>query len=726
MTSSLLLCAVIALSCTTTQAASEPSTRTVIVDGREVPAEDVARSLTDDANAAALAHDDAKAKALFTRVTVEFADTVSFGAATVGLARLLLDEKDGKGAQAVLEKLLLEEPTSTVADDARYLLALSQLEQGNASAAAPTLKTLVEKIPEEQRAEAYRDLGQKLAAEGHGTEAVRYLSRALANASGAEKKALEEQLVRTLDADVPFNDVRLLLETEAKPNTLLDEAATMKLARVHVHLRHFADADQMVARYLERYPKGRWAAQATELRQAMAARVDVDAKAVGVLLPLSGEYAAYGKRALSAVKIGFGVPVRGEAPPAEPQLDPATGEVIAPSEKPAKKNLEETLTAPNGLKIIVRDTRGDPARAAELVQELVEKHRVVGILGDILLDTSQPIALAAEEHGVPMLSLSRRGGVPETGPWSFRLGLTAKKQAEALARLAVDGLGMKRFAIMYPKHAFGVELMNEFWDELDRRKAEVTAVESYAHDQTTFTGEARSLVGRGMAASSEVIQCRQEADQISNDYRRRKTKEGCNDLARPIVDFEALFIPDSYRSVSYVIPALVAEDVLVTNDRRTVEAYRKTTGNNSVRPVQLLGVSMWNDPELAKRLGRQIDGAVLVDGFDVGDGSPRVQRFVGAFVGAHGSRPALVEAQAHDGAALFSALLAPTEGTPTPRTREGLRALLGSVKDFPGVTGLIRFDEHGDSATEPRYFIVDGENLERRELRTLVGKGDAG
>ena len=292
-------------------------------------------------------------------------------------------------------------------------------------------------------------------------------------------------------------------------------------------------------------------------------------------------------------------------------------------------------------------------------------------------------------------------------------------------RLTVEGMGMKRFGIMYPRDPFGVELMNGLWDELEKREAEVTAVEAYAHDQTTFTAQAKSLVGRGIASSTEVAECRAEAQQITNQYRKKKALEGCGDLAKPIVDFEALFVPDSYRTVSYIVPALVAEDVLLTKDHRTVDNYRKTTGNNSLRPVQLLGVSMWNDPELTKRLGRQIDGAVFVDGFNPADGTPRVQKFVAAFADVHHSKPQLIEAQAHDGAAIMQALLVGDAARPALRTRESLRQAIAGITEFPGVTGLIRFDEHGDSATQLIHFVVDGEKIETRDPAALA-KGESG
>ena len=98
-----------------------------------------------------------------------------------------------------------------------------------------------------------------------------------------------------------------------------------------------------------------------------------------------------------------------------------------------------------------------------------------------------------------------------------------------------------------------------------------------------------------------------------------------------------------------------------------------------------------------------------------------MQKFVAQFAPVYG-KPQLVEAQAHDGAALLSALLT---GTNPPKNRDQLRQSLSTVKDFPGVTGLIHFDEQGDSDTTPRFFQVEGDHLEAKDPAALA-KAEAG
>lgn len=692
---------VTALACTTTRGASD---RTIEVDGRQVRVEDVARAEYQEAVKAREVGDVAAAKERLEKVRREYADTSWADHATVALAQLLLDEKQPKEAQALLETLLLEDPTSPAAEQARWVLALAQLAQGDTASAAPTLDRAVEKM---QTAAEKKDAALKLAdgleAQGQAGEAARYLARAIELSNdAAEREGLEGRLLHLVDSEVSFTDVRRLKEIEARPGTFLDELLTFKLARVHLHLRDYVSASEAAESYLASYPGGRFTAEASALAERLRARVVVEPKTVGVILPLSGTYKNYGQRALTAIKLGMGLKV---------DRDDYKGERDLSASSPR-------------VRLLVRDSKGDPTLAAQLVEELIEKDHVIAILGDILLNTSMPVALKAEEYGVPILSLSRKEGVAALGPWTFRIYFTPKKQAQALARLAMDELGMKRFGILYPRHSYGVELMNAFWDEVDARKGEVTAIESYGHDQTTFTEEAKRLVGRlHLEARGEYIVCKAKARQIDSDYQRKKALERCTDDVSPIVDFDALLIPDSYRTVSYIVPALVAEDILVTKDKYIIKAYRKTTENLRVKPVQLLGPSMWNDPELGERLGRQVEGAVIVDGFSARDGTDKVQRFVERFQDVHRNEPTLMEAQAFDAGHLLFAIVNGQAGTP-PTTRDQLRETLAGVKEFPGVTGLVQFDEEGDSSTPPRFFVFEKGRIEPADIEAIKNPGE--
>ena len=727
--------------CTTPSAArgTGPSTRVVIDGGVERRAEDVARELVAQADAETRS-DRSGAKTAYRRVVDEFADTRARGAATVALARLLLAEaapSSAVEARKWLERFLLDEPGADDADAARSLLSMAQLATGggsSSSSSSSSITATVDKLPDAEKGPALVRLGRELVSGGKAKDGLTALLAALPRLSASERKAVEVDAAFALDVPVsqggvPFSAVEGLRQ-QFSSDAFADELLLWKLARIKTHLGDDETGSALAGELIKRHPSGRYAAAARALQARLATRVQVDPKVIGVVLPLSGEFAAYGKRALVAIRLAFNLPVGkepGDGADADAEVNSEvnaeTGEVVP--KKKAPEILVGTINVPGGIRLVVRDSGGRAETATAAVRDLVEGQHAIAILGDLLIETSLPVALACEDFGVPLISLARRDGVPEAGPWSFRLALTPKKQAQALVAYAVDGMKYKRFAIMHPKHAFGVEMMGHFWDALDARQAEVTAIESYALDQTTFTTEAKSLVGRGMASGSgkAVAECRDAARGIDNEYRRRKAMEGCGDRARPIIDFEAIFIPDSYKVVSFVIPALISEDVLLTNQKFAVEAYKKATGNDKVRPVQLLGVNTMNDPDLAERLGRQVDGAVFVDGFDPGDQTPLVQRFIEGFGRGMHSRPSLIEAQTYDAARLLGAVLEgqlPGQAGQKPATRGSVKRALDDVEGFVGVTGTISFDEQGDSVVPLSFFRLEREKVERVDVSDLI------
>ena len=48
-------------------------------------------------------------------------------------------------------------------------------------------------------------------------------------------------------------------------------------------------------------------------------------------------------------------------------------------------------------------------------------------------------------------------------------------------------------------------MMHAFWNAIQKRKGEVTAIEDYSYGQTTFTSEAKKLVGRYFMKAAESI-----------------------------------------------------------------------------------------------------------------------------------------------------------------------------------------------------------------------------
>ena len=140
-------------------------------------------------------------------------------------------------------------------------------------------------------------------------------------------------------------------------------------------------------------------------------------------------------------------------------------------------------------------------------------------------------------------------------------------------------------------------------------------------------------------------------------------RPGRPDSPQPVINFQALYIPDGPERVGMLAPQL---------------AYYDVTG------VTLLGTSLWHDPRLVEVAGRYLSGCVFPDAFDPQSKEPEVLDFVSEFRKALGKDPNVLDAHGYDAAVLLRRL---TDNPNPPRTRQAFRQALADLKNVRGVCG---------------------------------------
>jgi ABC-type branched-subunit amino acid transport system substrate-binding protein len=484
------------------------------------------------------------------------------------------------------------------------------------------------------------------------------------------------------------------------PGEPLAEFVAYKYARLLLHAGKGDEAFVVLDKCLQAHPSGRFSHEARAARDRLAAMQKVDPKSVGLLLPLSGEFKAYGGPILRAVLLAAGGAGAGA-----PDLPGVEG--------------SGSFSTSDGIAFKVMDTAGAAEKAAASLDELVMQRNVIAVIGPVFTGPASSAAVRASEIGLPIVTLSRKEGITETGPWVLRNCLTNSSQAEAVARIAVERMGVRTVAIMYPNSPYGVELANFFWDAAERFGAEVTGVEHYDPNQTTFTVEARKLVGkfftdaRRRDRDDEVV-LPKWAEGMSGP-RLERLKEKYKKSLPPVIDFEAIFIPDYHDKVSLVVPALAVEDIMFTNaSKEDLKAAMKATGFKDIKTVQLLGGNGWDSPNLPERAGKFVDGSVFVDGFFAGSEGEETKRFVEEFKKLYGGEPGLLEAHAYDTARMIIDIIRKQN----PKSRLAMRQALLAVKDFPGAAGRTSFQPNGEVKKE--LFVITVESGQLRELGRIV------
>ena len=147
----------------------------------------------------------------------------------------------------------------------------------------------------------------------------------------------------------------------------------------------------------------------------------------------------------------------------------------------------------------------------------------------------------------------------------------------------------------------------------------------------------------------------------------------------PIVDFQALFIPDAPDKIALIAPQLAVAEV---------------------NGVTLFGPSAWHNPNLVRAAGPRLEGAFFTSAFDPDNPTPFVREFVSRYRAAYGDTPSAFAAQGFDAANLVALQLVRGASSQTD-LRKGL---LGTSL-YPGVSGATSFDPDGNARKRP--FLIE-------------------
>ena len=679
-----LLCLLV-LGCATTRLPENPNVPPMGRKPEVEPRPDTrAADALKAADVAATGQPKPKQVEIYLSVRKAYPSTVAGEEALYRAAVIAYDMGEYAVARKQLNELLFENPLFDKAVDARLKLGESALQLKAYRDAYQTLLPLRERVPVEQRAEL--DDALRRSAEGArlANQALKLaLERAESAATPEERQAALDEVASLIDVSVTLEEVARV-QDDLSPSHPAWPMLTFKLARVYAHIRD-ARLKPTLEALLQKAPGSPYAQQA----QAMLARVDrvglVRGRTLGVLVPLTGKYQRLGEAVMRGIKLAL----KG-----------------------------------SDVELLVKDTQGDPARAAAAVEELVFEDGAAAAIGPLFGDDSRRAAVVAQDLGLPLLTLTRNEDVTDIGPFVFRNMLTYSAEGRALAAWAIDVMGYKSFAVLYPNTPYGVEMTNDFWDQVAAHGAAVRGAESYANDQTTFTSEAKKLVGRYyLEDRTDYLEDAKAATKDAKDaFRRRKALEKARKDLEPIVDFDALFIPDEWSRVGLIAPALAVEDIITnTCDAKEIEKLKKTTGKTDIHFVTLLGGQGWNSPKNAEGVPRLIERggkfvlcSVFVDGFYAESSREATRRFVHAYTEAYpDATPLLLDAVAYDSARILRQVL--ESQTTTPISREAVRASLAAVKGFEGATGTTTFNERRE-AEKPLFFLtVDPKGI--RELQ---------
>lgn len=460
------------------------------------------------------------------------------------------------------------------------------------------------------------------------TNTMDYLKQ-LVNKSVQSSSKAEQDTNRLQAIDIvenKLNEDQLKEVSEGSEFGYLRSHAMYRLGEMSLERKDTPATKKYFSNVIEFMPGSDLATRSQDILSQLEASKNVQTQTIGAVLPLSGKNAPIGQRALRGLEMGLGLNIPGSA-----------------------------------FKLAVMDSEGNPDSARRGVERLVKEDNVIAIVGSILSKTAPTVATKSSELGVPSIALSQRSGLTEVGPTVFRNSLTSAMQVRALVRTAMEDLGMKKFAILYPNDAYGVEFTNIFWDEVLARGGKITAVQIYSPKETDFRLVIQRLVGTyfGEARQDEFNLRLKDLQQA--DKKKSIRQSNLETVLTPITDFDAIFIPDNVKSMGQIAAMLSYSDV---------------------KDIRLLGTNLWNTKDLPRRAGNFANNLLFVD--SVSPTSFEKSQFVKSYKTLYNEDPSLIEIQAYDAGLILRQLIA--SGV---NTREELTKSLTDLKRFPASLGAL-------------------------------------
>jgi hypothetical protein len=227
---------------------------------------------------------------------------------------------------------------------------------------------------------------------------------------------------------------------------------------------------------------------------------------------------------------------------------------------------------------------------------------------------------------------------------------------------------------------------------VEEQGGRIVGVASYDPDATDFAEPIRRLVGFTLLTEEEKERL-EEREEMERRARRLPDEEAAalreearamtgpeGEALPPIVDFDALFIPESHEKVVLIAPQLAFHEAVDTT---------------------LLGPSGWYHPDLVRIAREHVEGALFAAHFYPDGELAFVRDFTERYGQAYAGPPDVFAAQAYDAANLVLLQLARGRGS-----REAVRDGVLAVRDYPGVTGVLSMRADGNARKRPFLLAV--------------------
>jgi len=277
------------------------------------------------------------------------------------------------------------------------------------------------------------------------------------------------------------------------------------------------------------------------------------------------------------------------------------------------------------VRVLYEDDKSNSTEASNKVRELIDRDKVIAVLGEVASSRSKVGGLVANGKHIPMISPSSTNvEITQGKEYVFRVCFTDDQQGHSAAAFAVEKLGKKRIGILYvAQDTYSSGLASSFRERAKALGAEIVADKAYQKGETNFTTYLSEL------------------------------KAGAPDL---------VYVPVYY------------------NDMVPIARQARELGLGG---SMFLGGDGWDSEDLLKGAAAELEGAHFTNHYAPDVPWPNAQAFVKSYHEKYRRDPSSLAAQGYDAARLLYNAISHATGLAPDAVKDAIAATRGFARRRP-------------------------------------------
>jgi len=524
---------------------------------------------------------------------------------------------------ATLRTFLEKFPDNERANEAQLGLMNAYLSLGDLKSVSPLLTEISD--DEESKHEIYENVAAAyLERKEYGKALSTWMELDPLLADPDTRASLRKKVVAVIAEKLKETELIQLADLSDFPS----DEALIRLIQLYRDRMEDSGEQKALETFLAKFPEHSFTAQAKERVVKIKQAIQSSRTMVGVVLGLSGKYASFGISALNGAQLAL------------------------------EKFIPLHPNIPVGM--VVQDLdKVDDEHFQVVMGKWLNEHKPVALIGPLLSkEVGRMAPLAEKANAILITPGASTMDVGSIGKMVFRNSVTRSGICGGVVEHAVLNLRLKKFVILYPNSASGLEWVQCFSKALEMFHIEIVDRESYATDETDFSDTIRRLKEKEMRRQGLENQ-----DETGSG-------EG-----EDILGYDGIFLPGDAKQVGLLLPQL---------------AFRNLKG------VVFLGGNQWHSEELLKRAGSYAEGGIFADGFFEGSTQPKVLDFINLYQSKFAEEPDIFSAQSYDAAMLILDAIAAGA-----QNASAIKKSLDSIKNWEGVSGHVTEIKQGEVIKKP-------------------------